>query len=62
MCTRDLTVEAFSPTCLWKVRMTNLNSKTIFISPNYVCGREKKAPYVLASLVGVKLGHRHGWG
>ena len=22
--------------------MTNLNSKTIFISPNYVCGREKK--------------------
>ena len=30
------------PSYLWKVRMTNLNSKTIFASPSYMCGRERK--------------------
>ena len=30
------------PSCLWNVRIANLNSEAILASPSYVCGRENK--------------------
>ena len=51
------------PPCLWKARMTNLNSEAIFASPSYVCGRERKHhTSALARLAGLGSGWGEGRG